>query len=264
VGGPGGIRPDTRPWEKVSKEYEFVEELARFRPQVKGPGNLERFDYWLNTFRYLRALGRVNCTWAKFNAAMKKVKNEKQADTKKQLAFQTALPIRKELVAQVADVHRYLLATITTTGGMGNVTNWQQHVMPSLLTQPGKELEKILGQELPEEAWPSKPYEGPPRIIVPTVRGSLNTGEDLRLKVIVLAQKQPEDAFLYWRPMGTNNYTMVALTHIVRGVYSVTIPAREIKKSDLEYHIKVTTGDGRSVYFPTTAPQIDQTVVVDQ
>jgi hypothetical protein len=264
VGGPGGIKPDPRSWQQVSKEYEFIGELAKLRPQVKGPGNLERFDYWLNTFRYLRAVGQVNCTWARFNKAMKKVKDEKQADAKKQLALQTALPIRKELVAQVADVHRYLLATITTTGGMGNVTNWQQHLIPTLLTQPGRELAKILGQDLPADAMPSKPYEGSLRIIVPTVRGSLMAGEDLRLNVIILAQKQPKDAFLYWRPIGTDNYTMVALTHITRGMYSVTIPAREIKKTDLEHHIKVTVDDNHSIYFPATAPQINQTVVVIQ
>ena len=28
VGGPGGINPDTRLWEQVSKKYEFVDELA--------------------------------------------------------------------------------------------------------------------------------------------------------------------------------------------------------------------------------------------
>ena len=264
VGGPGGINPDPRPWEQVSKEYGFVDELAKLRTQVKGPGNLERFDYWLNTFRYLRAVGQVNCTWARFNEAMKKVKDEKQADAQKQLALQTALPIRKELVAQVADVHHYLLATITTTGGIGNVTNWQQHLMPTLLNQPGKELEKILGQELPEDAEPSDKYVGPPRIIVPTVRSSLASGEDLRLKVIILTQKKPEGAFLYYRPMGTDNYTMVALTHIARGVYSVMIPAREIKNTDVEYHIKVTFDDDHSIYFPATAPQTDQTVVVIQ
>jgi hypothetical protein len=274
VGGPGGINPDARAWEQVSREYEFVDELAKLRPRIKGPGNLERFDYWLNTFRYLRAVGRVNCTWTQFNAALKKVKDESLAEARKELARQTALPLRKELVTQVADVHRYLLATITTTGGMGNVANWQQHVMPTLLTQPGQELAKMLGQELPADAEPSKQYDGPPRIIVPTVRSSLITGEDLRLKVIILAQKQPEYAFLYWRPMGTDKYSKVALTHIARRVYSVTIPAREIKKADLEYHIKVTADDssgrslpehgGRSIYFPATAPQMNQTVVIIQ
>jgi hypothetical protein len=92
----------------------------------------------------------------------------------------------------------------------------------------------------------------------------LNTGEDLRLKVIILTQKQPRDAFLYWRPMGTGNYTKATLTHVARGVYSVTIPAREINNEDLEYHIKVTVDDNRSIYFPATAPQINQTVVVIQ
>jgi hypothetical protein len=92
----------------------------------------------------------------------------------------------------------------------------------------------------------------------------LNTGEDLRLKVIILAQQQPRDAFLYYRPMGTDNYTKATLAHIARGVYSVTIPAREIKNNDLEYHIKVTVDDKRSIYFPATAPQTGQTVVVIQ
>ncbi len=41
--------------------------------------------------RYLRAIGKVNCTWAKFNAAMKKVKDQKHPDNQKRLARQTAL-----------------------------------------------------------------------------------------------------------------------------------------------------------------------------
>ena len=86
----------------------------------------------------------------------------------------------------------------------------------------------------------------------------------MKLKVIILAQKQPEYAFLYWRPIGTDKYIKVALTHIARRVYSVAIPAGQIKKNDLEYHIKVTTDDGRSIYFPATAPQMEQTVVIIQ
>ena len=41
------------------------------------PGNRERFSYWLDTFRYLRLNGQVNCTWARYNEAMKQVKAEK-------------------------------------------------------------------------------------------------------------------------------------------------------------------------------------------
>jgi len=262
VNGPGGINPDERPWEQVSEEYAFVEKIAELRPQVKGEGNLERFDYWLNNFRYLRAIGQVNCTWAKFNAAMKKVKDQKDPDDRKRLARQLALPLRRELVAQAADVHRYLLATVTTNGAMGNVANWQQHIMPTLLTEPGRELANILGEDLPADAMPSKNYDGSLRMIVPTVRTSLATSEDLKLKVIILAQNQPKDAALYWRPMGKGKYNRIALTHIARGVYSVKIPADKIK-TDMEYYVEVNSTDGRRVNFPATAPNINQTVVVN-
>jgi len=30
-------------------------------------GNLERFDYWLNGFIYLRTVAQLNCVWATFN-----------------------------------------------------------------------------------------------------------------------------------------------------------------------------------------------------
>ena len=53
VTGPGSIRPDIRPWSQVQTEYTFVDELAALRSQIAGPGNIERFDYWLNNFRYL-------------------------------------------------------------------------------------------------------------------------------------------------------------------------------------------------------------------
>ncbi len=261
VKGPGGIKPDERPWEQVSKEYTFVEKMAKLRPQVKGAGNLERFDYWLNNFRYLRAVGKVNCTWAKFNAAMKKVKDQKNPDDQKQLARQLALPLRRELVAQVADVHRYLLATVSTNGAMGNVTNWQQHIMPSLLTEPGQELAKILGEDLPADAIPSKQYVGPLRIFLPTVRTSLNIGEDLKLKIIIMAQNSLKDIALYFRPMGKGKYNRIAPTHIARGVYSVKIPANRIK-TDLEYYVKASLTDGRQIAFPAAAPHINQTVVV--
>jgi len=262
VNGPGGINPDERPWKQVSKEYAFVEKIAELRTQVKGEGNLERFDYWLNNFRYLRAIGQVNCTWAKFNAAMKKVKEQKNPDDRKRLARQLALPFRRELVAQVADVHRYLLATVSTNGAMGNVTNWQQHIMPTLLTESGRELADILDEDLPADAIPSKQYDGSLRMIVPTVRTSLSESEDLKLKVIILAANQPKDAALYWRPLGKGKYNRIDLIHIARGVYSVKIPANKIK-TDIEYYIEVSSTDGRRVNFPATAPDINQTVVVN-
>jgi len=194
---------------------------------------------------------------------MKKVKEQKSTGEQKRLARQLALPLRKNLVAEVSEVHQYLLATVSTNGTMGNVTNWQQHIMPSLLTEPGQELAKILGEDLPADAIPSNQYVGPLRIFLPTLRTSLNIGEDLKLKIIILAQNPPKDIALYWRPIGKGKYNRIALTHIARGVYSVKIPANKIK-TDLEYYVKASSTDDQQVTFPATAPNINQTVIVSE
>jgi hypothetical protein len=260
VNGPGGIKPDPRPWDQAAKEYAFVDELAKFQAQIKGAGNLERFNYWLATFRYMRANAQVNCTWARYNEAMQKVKAEKDPAAQKRLARESALPLRKELVAQVAEVHRHLLATVTTYGELGTVTNWQQHLLPDLLTKPGQELAKILGEELPADAMPSKQYPGEPRIIVPTVRTSLVAGEPLELTVILPGAKAA-DAALYWRALGSSQFAKVPLVHTARGVYTVTLAA-EAAKADFEYYVRAAGDGGAPLVFPATAPASCQTVVV--
>jgi hypothetical protein len=148
---------------------------------------------------------------------------------------------------------------------MGNVTNWQQHIMPKLLERPGKELAEILGEELPTDAMPSRRYDGR-RVFVPTVRTHLMAGEDLRLKAIVLASNPPKEAALYWRPMGKGEYKKVVLNreHIARGLYSTVLPATIIKDTDFEYYLNVSWATGKDIYFPATAPRISQTVVVTE
>jgi len=177
------------------------------------------------------------------------------------MARQSALPIRKELVEQVKRVHRLLLATITTTGGMGTVANWQQHLLPSLLEQPGKELAEILGEALPAEAMPCDSYDGPARVIVPTARTSLTAGEDLRLRAIIIGDEKPRDGILRWRPLGNGTFETVSLEHVARGVYAARIPAGQIGDRDIEYYVQASVG-ASTVRFPVTAPTMNQTVVV--
>jgi len=259
VHGPGGIKPDPRPWDEVAKEYTFVDELASLRPRVRGAGNLERFDYWLNTFRYMRANAQVNCTWARFNAAMDKVAQEKDPAAQKRLARELALPIRCKLVEQVGAVHEYLLASVTTYGGLGNVTNWQQHILPSLLTEPGERLSKSLGEPLPADAQPPLEYAGPPRLFVPVVRTVLQQGEPLTIKACVLGS-EPTEGRLCWRPLGGETFQKLPLTHVARGVWHVTLPD-EALSDDFEYHIAIDTAAG-TLRFPPTAPDLSQTIVV--
>jgi hypothetical protein len=260
VDGPGGIKPDTRPWEQVAPSYAFVDELAALGPRVQGSGNRERFDYWLATFRYLRAIARVNCTWGRFDAALVKIRAERDPAARKQLARQTALPLRRELVAQLAELHRHLLATVTTPGELGTVANWQQHLLWRLLDAPGKELSGMLAAPLPADAMPKADYDGPPRLIVPTVRSALEPGEPLRLTVLVLGG-EPNEAALCWRPLGPGPFARVPLAHVARGVYSAVLPAAAVK-GDFEYYLEAAVA-GQKLLWPATAPTINQSLVVE-
>jgi len=260
IDGPGGIKPDPRPWEQVAPSYAFVDALAALGPRVQGGGSLERFDYWLATFRYLRAIARVNCTWARFDAAMAKVRTERDPAARRGLARQAALPLRRELVAQTAELHRHLMATVSTYGELGTVANWQQHSLGRLLTAPGRELAGMLGEPLPADAMPSAEYDGPPRLAVPAVRGELEAGEPLRLTVLILGG-EPAEPTLCWRPLGPGPFARLPLAHVARGVYAALLPAAEIK-GDFEYHIEATAG-GRKLLWPATAPAVNQSVVVE-
>jgi hypothetical protein len=260
IKGPGGITPDGRPWDQVKKEYAFVDEFAALAPRVKGTGCRERFDYWLNTFLYLRAMGELNCSWAEYNRATDKVKQQKDAAARRELARQLALPARQKLVRLLSTVYDHLLATVSTPGELGTVANWNQHNLPDLLTVPGDELAKTLGEPLPADLLPGQQYRGPTRLIVPTTRTSLAANESQKLKVLILSEQPPRDAVLYWRTLGQRRFASIPLKHQVRGVYSVDLPAHA--KDDFEYYLKVEPDRGQPLYFPATAPKLNQTVVI--
>lgn len=52
--GPGAVMPNRTPWDKEKKRYAFVDHFESLRPQVKGKGNIDRFNYWVNTFTIVR------------------------------------------------------------------------------------------------------------------------------------------------------------------------------------------------------------------
>ena len=121
---------------------------------------------------------------------------------------------------------------------------------------------EAMGEDLPDDAIPSGQYTGSPRIIVPTVRTSVMENETLKLKIIILDNNTPKQADLFWRPMGTGEFKSESLKHVNRGVYSVELSPDNIIGNDIEYYVKVVTGEDENIYFPATAPEMNQTVVV--
>ena len=255
--GPGGIKPDPRPWDEVGKEYAFVDELAALESRVAGKGNAARFAYWLASLSYMREMAHLECLWAEYNAAsetLQKLPNEK---VRAEEAGLRLLPIRQRMASGLKDLYGHLLATVSNPGEMGTVANWEQHLLPALMHRPGEELQKLLGGEIPPAASLPRGYDGPPRVIVPMVRTVLGPAETLNLKVIILAKGRPAEAALYWRELGKGEYAAVPLQNAARGVYRVACPEAD---KDLEYYVKVKV-ENEEVFFPPTAPLINQTVV---
>jgi len=261
VGGPGGIRPDKRPWSEVGKQYEFVRSLDSLRPLVQGAAYLARFDYWLNTFFYMREMARVRCTWHALLQALAAAEKQPTKEAKEKAARTKALPLRVELVRQTARVYRYLLSVVSTPGELGTVANWEQHIIPELLEATGKRLEKLLGGVLPPEALPAGNYTGPPRLIVPTVRTAVEEGESITLRVLILSLQKPVTATLNWRPgYGSGRFKTVPLLHVARGVYTVTFPPGGVPAEGLQYYVEASFPAGPVLRFPPTAPDPAQTV----
>ncbi len=259
VGGPGGINPDDTPWSEVRERYDFISKLAALRDYVKGSGNRERFDYWLDNFKLMHACAKVKCIWGEYNTALEEVKKIGDAAEKREQAINILLPIRKRLVEATGLVCKLNLQIVSNTGEMGTVTNWEQHTVPHLLTEPGEELAEMIGRELPSDAQLGKPYDGPPRVFVLTPRSLVYAGETVNLKVVILDNQPPQSVVLKWREMGIGQFRQVVIKHVARGVYETSLP---VIGEQMEYYVQVRTGRDETICWPITAPEINQTVTV--
>jgi hypothetical protein len=259
VKGPGGLSPNSKPWDKIKTAYDFVDQFAALRPLVIGAGNLDRFDYWLNSYRFLAAAAQAECVRGQLDLAVKAIDAEPNLEKKKELATQ-ALGLRISL-AQVWDQLMNLQeATVSTPGELGTITNLELHTRQHhFLDADDNKLTADLGAPLPASVNPASVYTGPPRIIVPTLRGKIEPGERLHLTVILLGIKSP--AQLFWRPLGSGQFTSLPLTLIGRSVYEVTLPPMPPTTPAFEYYIQSEAGYS-IVRFPVTAPALNQSVVV--
>lgn len=261
IDGPGAVRPDPIPWEKKKSLYDFVDKLEALRPLIQGKGNLDRFDYWLNSFKYLKATGKLACTVGEYNINLKAVKEIKEREAQKSAAVNQLLPLRKQIVNEMEIAYNYQVSTITSQGALGNLCNWQQHISDLMIEKPGAELEALLGEKLSAEYIPGTEYTGTSRLIVPTVRTNLKSGEDLRLKIICVGM-QPGEIIVKWRILGEKPFMVKSAGHIARGVYEIIIPGSEIR-DDFEYFISCSDKAGETILWPASAGEMNQSVVIN-
>jgi hypothetical protein len=258
--GPGGIKPEKTPWSELKQRYAFVDELAALREKVKGAGNRGRFDYWLSTYRYMAAMAQAGAVRGQLDKAVAEIQAEQDRARQKQMAVQ-AVELRTQLARLWERMITEQITATDTPGELGTLANLEQHnrLLLRFLDVHDDALAKALGSPLPAATQLSMAYNGPPRLIVPTVRTLANSGERLTLKVIALNKTPVNKATLYWRPLGERKYRVVPVKHVSRAVFSVTMPAAT---ADFEYYIQANIAGGRSIAWPVTAPALSQTVVV--
>ena len=259
IGGPGGAATSRAPWETVKKRYLFVDDLVALRRRVHAPGDIERFDYWLHTYQYMRAMAELGCTRGELDAKAEAIAAEKDP-SKQQALARAALSLRDRLSRLWEQAIALQLSAVDTPGEMGTIDNLERHSRKKLqfLTAHDNLLAKALGAPLPKEIELSKTYAGASRIIVPTVRTQVKAGESMRVKIIVLDNERPSTSALYWRPLGGGDYRKVELRHVGRAVYEAKLPPAS---GSFEYYVAAQTSGGKLVW-PAAAPRINQTVVV--
>jgi hypothetical protein len=264
-GGPGGILVNKQPWDEISRRYEFVDKLEKIRVRVKGKGNLERFDYWLNTFRYARSAAHFGCIMGQVDKIVSSISGISDESIKKGKIVHDVLPLRIQAAMTWVEMMDYLLKAVSTTGEMGTVANLEQHNLGllGLLNKYDSLIIDATGKSLPPEAELSMKYFGQLRIIVPALRNILEADEDFNLKIIILSGEPVREASFYWKNLGEKKFHKLPLNHINRGVYKVTLSQDVLKNSDFEYYIEAISASSGRTIFPVTAPEINQTVITN-
>lgn len=258
ITGPGVIRPNESDWADESTKYAFVDSLYALRESVKGKGNLARYDYWLHTFSYLRAMGHLGCMRGQLDKSMKAL-SALPKDKQKMLLEQEIIPLRIALSRGWEEMMGHLLQTVSTSGEVGTVINLESQTRKTyaFLTKHDKQITTISGKELPKEAQLSTEYSFSPRLVVLNERTVIEAGEPYRMEVIMIGKHEQSDSpVLKYRPLGKKKFKSLPMKPESSHVFSVQLP-EEAHTGTLEYYI--TTGEKSPCVYPATAPDINAT-----
>lgn len=261
INGPGAIAINPQPWATVAPRFGFVDEFAALRPLVRGPSHLERFDWWLNTFRVTKLMGEFGCERGELDGLMKRLDAEKDGVTQRRLAREQALPVRLKMVTLLGGLHHALLATLNNATELGTLCNLQQQSIMRLKVLGARDaaLENYLGESLPAAAQPWKDYRGDPRLVVMTARTTARPGEALALRIVALDRQPVKSVTVKLRPLGQGEWHTLGASHQARAVWRAKLPPAT---EDFEYFVESQTADAKTLRWPTSAPQLNQTVVI--
>lgn len=192
-----------------------------------------------------------------YNNEAKKLTSLRNSE-KKDFAVEKLLPLIKQEAEELLDIHKYLISSLTTWGSIGNIANWQQHIIPGQILPQINQVVKITGDSLWVKGLFPDNIAGLSGIIVPSPQTMIKKGQDYTVKVICYNIK-PKEANIYWRPLGEKDFKQTGLKKISDTYWIATIPSAGIS-DDFEYYIRME--DKKEYLFPASAPSVNHAVVL--
>lgn len=245
---------------RIAEFFVPLRELEALRPRIKGAGNLERFDYWLNLIGASQLRVRTWVLAARLAAKMKEVAAVLEPARKLSLVRNEVLPLRFEVVRSYENLIAAFANCAKSPGEIGTIASIESGSRDRIVSAHDGAIAQILGTSLPTEAAVSTLYRGKPRIFVPARRTQMNAGEPQEIQFFVLSGSKCTGVNLYWRSLGEGRFKKLAATHRTRQAYRVALPVAA--RGTVEYYLEAALGDGQRLLWPTTAPAINQTVIV--
>ena len=264
ISGPGAlmINRDPEDIQERIMRYDFLEEMELAGNKIKGKGNSERFNYWLNVLRFNKAVLESTLSQIELNSLVEKIKRENDPLVQYKEALDEALPKRLELKNRWEKMNRILLEFVSNTGEMGTIANIEMHSVRKLNCLTGHDdfLKSVLKSELPDSINITESYSGDLRIVATTHQSIIRNGEDFHLRLRVLSKSDNLSGKIYYRCLGDKSYTKMDLKPVADHVFEVLISSESIQ-DDFEYFIEVYSEDENACY-PVTAGNINNIVVI--
>ena len=244
--------------------FEFfapLREMEELRPSVKGIGYLERFDYWLHLVRASQLRVRTWVLAARLGAKIKQVEAIQEPDRKPGFVRQEVLPLRLDLARSYEDLIATFVECAKSPGEIGTIASIESGSRDRILFSHDRAIAQVLGEPLPPEAALRTDYRGTPRIFLSGSRTQANVGEPQELRVFVLSGAKCRGVSLFLafpgcrliQETGCRPSRSASLSGGAAGAVS-----RAVVRSYLEAVLE----DGQKVWWPATAPSINQTVTV--
>ena len=169
---------------------------------------------------------------------------------------EAVMVLRHKLLASVTEQINLLMKTVTTTGSLGTLSDFQQRGLPYMFTAYDSRLEALTGKPLPASAKMPTTYSGEDRLFVMSPRGSALKTEPYNVTAVAFTKAPLESVTLFAKAMGAADSAFVgqALRQVPgRSVWEASLPP---SSADREWYVK-----GGALVWPPGAPTVTMSVV---